>query len=741
MPSLPPAPPDAPRRARGLAAARAVLIVAALVALAQVVFYFCRTVDDLFISLRYAERLALGDGLTFNDGARVEGFSNPLWVFLQAALIGLGVDGLVATKLLSLASYAALLVVSYAWATRALGLTRLSAALGVLALAATSYIASWALWGLETPLYLALLVGLLLALHARLTAPSRENLAALSAVTVAFLATRPEAPLYLVALAAGALLVPPRGLSRRDVLRRALPPAAAAAAVVVALLLWRHAYYGQWLPQTYFAKQGGDFSLAKLAPLVAQGAGPLEVLYLLGALALALVMAARARATAPALVMLTTCLFVASVTVDWMPNQRHFLPLIALAPWPWLWALEHLLRRAGRQSARAVAHAVLAALVAGLLAGQAYAAFAIDARFSIYDFRSHGRGQSWVRAKSADTWRDALDGLSRTPPRHVAGMSVLGMGMIDQLFRVLEASAAPERESWFIGRDIGRVGYYSPIQIFDTAGLFTPALTASAAWRRDGTVDDAVIDAAFSHDPVATDLLDAWAHAVGARPDVMRRYDVLIGSRRDPVAMRPRAVVRPAPLVVLARYERVIEKFRAPFFTSTLYGESVGAAVEKRFAWLAPQLRANAEPLVDAPPPGLTPAAPVDLERGALTLHGCRLEPAPPPAAPGALTLACYFEAHRPVTRSLTVFVHWVDARGQLRFHGDHPPVVGLLPTTHWPVGRVVRDAVVMFFPDDLRGVELSARVGLYDGGWRAPAAPGPGVDPEGRAIGPTASP
>ncbi|MCA9513845.1 MAG: hypothetical protein KC635_02780, partial [Myxococcales bacterium] len=585
--------------------------------------------------------------------------------------------------------------------------------------------------------------GLLLALHARLTAPpTRRSLVALAAVTVAFLATRPEAPLYLVALAAGALLLPPRGLTRADVLRRALPPAAAAAVVVAALLLWRHAYYGQWLPQTYFAKEGGGFSLSKLAPLVAQGSGPLEVVYLLGAIVLAGVMAARARATAPALVMLTTCFFVASVTIDWMPNQRHFLPLIALAPWPWLWALERLLRGALRRGPRALARAVLASLVAGLLAGQAVAAFAVDARFSIYDFRSHGRGQSWVREKSSDTWRDALDGLTRTPPRHVAGMSVLGMGMIDQLFRVLEASAAPERESWFIGRDIGRVGYYSPVQIFDTAGLFTPELTASEAWRASGAVEPAVLDAAFGHEPVATDLLDAWGHAVGARRDIMQRYDVLIGSRRDPVAMRPKAVVRPAPAEVLARYERVVRDFRAFFFASTLYGESVGAAVEKRFAWIAPQLRANVEPLSDAPPPGLTPAAPVDLERGAVTLHGCRVEPAPgSEPAPGALTLACYWEVHRALPRDLTVFVHWVDDHGALRFHGDHPPGVGLLPTSAWPVGRVVRDAVVMFFPDELRGVPLSARVGLYDGGYRAPADKGPGVDPDGRAIGPTATP
>jgi hypothetical protein len=40
--------------------------------------------DDAYISFRYAERLLEGKGLTFNDGEKVEGFSNPLWIFILA---------------------------------------------------------------------------------------------------------------------------------------------------------------------------------------------------------------------------------------------------------------------------------------------------------------------------------------------------------------------------------------------------------------------------------------------------------------------------------------------------------------------------------------------------------------------------------------------------------------------------------------------------------------------------------
>lgn len=46
--------------------------------------------DDAYISFRYAARWAAGHGLTWNDGARVEGFSNPLWTLLLAGLARLG---------------------------------------------------------------------------------------------------------------------------------------------------------------------------------------------------------------------------------------------------------------------------------------------------------------------------------------------------------------------------------------------------------------------------------------------------------------------------------------------------------------------------------------------------------------------------------------------------------------------------------------------------------------------------
>ena len=48
--------------------------------------------DDAFISFRYAENLVQGLGLVFNEGERVEGFTNFSWTLVTALAMRVGVD-------------------------------------------------------------------------------------------------------------------------------------------------------------------------------------------------------------------------------------------------------------------------------------------------------------------------------------------------------------------------------------------------------------------------------------------------------------------------------------------------------------------------------------------------------------------------------------------------------------------------------------------------------------------------
>ena len=72
--------------------ARTLAIAAAAAALLTLhAWYFDHVADDAYISLRYLESWLRGEGLVFNPGERVLGFSNALWVL---ALAPFGLAGL-----------------------------------------------------------------------------------------------------------------------------------------------------------------------------------------------------------------------------------------------------------------------------------------------------------------------------------------------------------------------------------------------------------------------------------------------------------------------------------------------------------------------------------------------------------------------------------------------------------------------------------------------------------------------
>src|SRR5207249_2428041 len=95
------------------------LAVAALVAHASI--YWRATVDDSFISYRFAHNWAQGLGPVYQPGDRVEGYTSFLWVALLALCGRLGLDPETASKAIGLVSAAAVLPVVYLLARRLVG--------------------------------------------------------------------------------------------------------------------------------------------------------------------------------------------------------------------------------------------------------------------------------------------------------------------------------------------------------------------------------------------------------------------------------------------------------------------------------------------------------------------------------------------------------------------------------------------------------------------------------------------
>ncbi|MCB1181938.1 hypothetical protein KDM41_00740 [bacterium] len=209
-------------------------------------------IDDAFISFRYARNLVAGEGLVFNPGERVEGYSNLLYVLLSAAGLKLGCDPLLWGRIWSTAAAGALLAL-LPGAVRALAPDagprgEAAGRLAQFLVAATGAVACWMLGGLETVFFAAF------AVAAWRGALARDAVAA-AVAGVLLVLTRPEGPGLAVLFLAWALL-PGAGAHAAAPRRRSWAGPAILLGGLAAFLLWRHQYFGLWLPNTYYAKTG-----------------------------------------------------------------------------------------------------------------------------------------------------------------------------------------------------------------------------------------------------------------------------------------------------------------------------------------------------------------------------------------------------------------------------------------------------------------------------------------------------
>lgn len=216
--------------------------------------------DDAFIVFRYAANFAHGQGLVYNLGERVEGYT----CFLYALLVGLGLRlGLEPVRLsfaIGLVALAGSLLATYRLATR-LEADRLFG-LGAMALLGANYtFSAYATGGLETSLH-ALLVTAFLALGCdELLLPTRRigRRLALSLLAALVAMTRLDSVVLIAPMALALLFTGPehaRGArgGPRATLLRALALIVPGGLVLAAWLLWKLRFYGALLPNTFYAK-------------------------------------------------------------------------------------------------------------------------------------------------------------------------------------------------------------------------------------------------------------------------------------------------------------------------------------------------------------------------------------------------------------------------------------------------------------------------------------------------------
>lgn len=214
--------------------------------------------DDAFISFRYAANLVHGFGPVWNPGQeRVEGYTNPLWMLLMTIPIALGRDPVLFAYLAGLLCFGCTLAQVHQLARRVLPWPP-AGPLAMLLLGANFSFSAYATGGLETQLQAALLVTVANGIAALGAGRwSRLRLLGISVAAAAAVLTRPDSLLPVGVLAAwlvGTVPLHRDGAAPRrspgDWLTLFLP----AAAILGAFAAWKLSFYGELLPNTYYAK-------------------------------------------------------------------------------------------------------------------------------------------------------------------------------------------------------------------------------------------------------------------------------------------------------------------------------------------------------------------------------------------------------------------------------------------------------------------------------------------------------
>jgi len=223
--------------------------------------YFC-LFDDAMISMRYAWNLAHGNGLVWNPGERVEGFTNLLMTLLMApaTLLFDKVHAVLAIQV-----FGVLVMLAIAWLSLAIAEQVFYAEPAFLptarvlafAVSLTYYrLVFFSLMGMETGLLTFLLMAAVLeVLRYEVDHRAFHLVLADAALVLAYL-TRNDSLLPAGVLALYAFFLIPR-TGRAAKARFWLMAAALYVTAVAGLGIMRYLYYGEWLPNTYTLKLTG----------------------------------------------------------------------------------------------------------------------------------------------------------------------------------------------------------------------------------------------------------------------------------------------------------------------------------------------------------------------------------------------------------------------------------------------------------------------------------------------------
>ena len=406
--------------------------------------------DDAFISFRYSRNLALGSGLVYDTVREVpvEGYSNFLWVVWLSLFERLGCEITAAARWTSMASSLTLLMLTMRMASRRFSLQAPALAATGLFLATLPAFALWSTGGLATMPSALAIFGVLYALHGNEDGP-KLTLAVLCAGIASLLRADGVGYLGLILVASYA------GASSAPTLRQQMRGAvfitsASVISILLAHAVWRHGFYGEWVPNTAKIKAG--LTSARLhRGLLYVGA----FLVAMPAVVLGIGVSLRRWREGPTALLLTCATLIVGsfgyavwVGGDFMPFGRFLVPALPAVALLFAWGVSRLPKKT------------------------ALLLFTLCLLFSISEINDKGLAPDGLR-RSLHFRQD------REFQTEVARWQEMKKNAAawDLWGRALAQETAPG-ESIILG-GIGAIGYRAPhLTIYDTYGLVTPEVAA-----------------------------------------------------------------------------------------------------------------------------------------------------------------------------------------------------------------------------------------------------------------------
>ena len=313
------------------------LLITLFLFLFQCYSFYGFTIDDAFISLRYAQNLVNGYGLVFStDGSMpVEGYTNFLWVMLESVffLFNLSKDQILHVVKISGVLFGCASVITMFFLGRMLTGKKETGYIAALFFASVPFFAFWTVGGLETP---AFLFFLLLSLYLFIRERKKQKPHYLS--PFAFLAlslTRPEG-LFFILFVFGYIFIEIayftvyKKKSIKKVFINVLPALLIFFIVYGIYFVWRYNFYGYLLPNTFYAKVESislNVFLSRLSEL------KIFLLYLVPFFIFIIFYFRKFNTSDNFFIfsgIIVLFLFCFSASREWMPGFRYELPFVAV---------------------------------------------------------------------------------------------------------------------------------------------------------------------------------------------------------------------------------------------------------------------------------------------------------------------------------------------------------------------------------------------------------------------------